>query len=146
MIIENQGEQTTAGAKETAIEMARLMAETRCEDVLVFDIKGLSRVTDYVVIGTGTSERQMHSVSEDVAELGQSMGHGVFRMNQERGSSWMIVDFVDITVHLFEPNTRAFYDLEHLWSDAQRIEWKRDGSATPVSTGRNGSVHLDGKS
>lgn len=108
-----------------AIQIARLLADSRCEDVIALDVQGQSQVTDFVVIGTGTSERQMWSVGAEVANLGKESGHAVFRHNSERASTWTIVDFVDVTVHLFEPNTRAFYDLEHLWPDAVRLNWRR---------------------
>lgn len=119
---------TATEARQFAIEVAQLLADTKCEDVVALDVRGLSQVTSFVVIGTGTSERQMRSVSDDVIELGEGTGHPLFRMNRERSSTWTVVDFVDVTVHLFEPNTRAFYDLDHLWLDAQRLAWKRDGA------------------
>ena len=125
--------ETTAAAidpRKFAIEAARLLADTKCEDVLALDVRGLSQVTSYVVIATGTSDRQMSSVSQDIVELGQATGHPVFRMNRERSCTWTVVDFVDVTVHLFEPNARAFYDLEHLWNDADSVPWKRNGAAS----------------
>ncbi len=116
-------------ARQFAIKAARLLADTKCEDVVALDVRGLSQVTSFVVIATGTSDRQMASVSEDVVELGESSGHPLFRMNRERSSTWTVVDFVDVTIHLFEPNARAFYDLDHLWMDAQAVPWKRNGKA-----------------
>lgn len=127
---------TQAQAEPFAIEAARLMADLKCEDVVVLDVRGLSQVTRFMVIGTGTSERQMHSVSEDLAELGDTNDFPVFRKNDDRASTWTIVDFVDVTAHLFEPNARAFYDLENLWVDAKRVPWQRDGDGRdgrPVS-------------
>lgn len=110
-----------------AIEAARLMADLKCEDVVVMDVRELSQVTKYVVVGTGTSERQLRSVAKSVMELGEEHGHEPFRSNLERSTTWAIVDFVDCTVHLFEANARAFYDLESLWGEAPRVEWTRSG-------------------
>ncbi len=79
----------------------------------------------------------MYSVAEDVAELGEECGHPVFRSARERASNWMVVDFVDVIVHLFEPNSRAYYDLETLWVDAERLKWRREGDelrSTPTSS------------
>ncbi len=115
-------------ARQFAIEVAQLLADTKCEEVVALDVRGFSQVTSFVVIATGTSDRQMRSVSDDVIELGQASGHPLFRINRERSSTWTVVDFVDVTVHLFEPNTRAFYDLDHLWIDAPALPWKRDAS------------------
>jgi len=122
-------ETTAIEARQFAIEVAQLLADTKCEEVAALDVRGLSQVTSFVVIATGTSDRQMRSVSDDVIELGAATGHPLFRINRERSSTWTVVDFVDVTVHLFEPNTRAFYDLDHLWLDAQRLPWKRGESA-----------------
>ncbi len=119
----------TLEARQFAIEAARLLADTKCEEVVALDVRGLSQVTSFVVIATGTSDRQMSSVSDDVVELGESTGHPLFRMNRERSSTWTVVDFVDVTIHLFEPNARAFYDLDHLWMDAEVVPWKRNGAA-----------------
>ncbi|MBL1216977.1 MAG: ribosome silencing factor [Planctomycetes bacterium] len=118
-------EERRAQAEHFAIEAARLIADLKCEDVLVVDVHGLSKVTDYIVIGTGTSARQMHSVAEDIVELAGELGHVVFRANQERGSSWVVIDCVDVTVHMFDTETRAFYDLETLWIDGTRLKWAR---------------------
>ncbi len=118
-------------AESLAIEAARLMSDLKCEEVVVLDVRGFSQVTDYVVIGSGTSARQILSVAEDVGELGDGNGFPVFNSARENVGNWSIVDFVQVTVHLFEPNTRAFYDLEHLFPDARRVDW-RNGRTRPA--------------
>jgi len=110
-----------------AIESARLMADLHCENVVLIDVRRHSQVTQCIVVGSGTSDRQMYSVAEDVAELGSESGHPVFQSSRERSSNWMVIDFVDVIVHIFEPNTRAYYDLESLWVDAKRVRWRRAG-------------------
>lgn len=126
-MVQQLSKEARPNAGAFAIEVARLLADTKCENVAVLDVRGLSQVTGYLVVATGTSDRQMHSVAEDVGELGDEHGFPVFRKNEERASTWTIVDFVDVTVHLMEPNARAFYDIEHLWTDAKRVAWQRDG-------------------
>ena len=101
------------------------MADLHCENVVVLDVRELSQVTKFIVIGSGTSDRQMYSIADDVAEYGQENGHPVFRSSHERSSNWIVIDFVDVIVHIFEPNTRAYYDLESLWIDAVELSWKR---------------------
>lgn len=81
-------------------------------------------MTQFIVVGSGTSDRQMYSVAADVADLGAESDHPVFRSSRERSSNWMVIDFVDVIVHIFEPNTRAYYDLESLWVDAKRVSWR----------------------
>jgi ribosome-associated protein len=108
-----------------AIEAARLVRDDKCEDVLLLDVRELSQVTDFIIIASGTSDRQMHSVLRHVEELGKSRGIPSFRSSADDRSTWLLIDFVDLVVHLFEPNTRAHYDLEMLWGDAPRIAWER---------------------
>lgn len=111
--------------RQLALEAARLCSDDRCTDVIVLDVRDLSQVTDYIVIGTGTSDRQMRAVLDHVEQLGASMGFPVFRVSRDDRDVWLLADFVDVVVHLFEPNARAHYDLEMLWGDAPRAEWKR---------------------
>ena len=115
-----------AEAKAFAKEAARILGDTHCEDVTMLDVGGVSQLCKYVVIGTGTSDRQMKSVGDDV-ELVAKKDYGLMRYGQERDPSvtWLVLDFGDVMVHLFEPATRAHYDLEMLWGDVPKVEWKR---------------------
>ena len=108
-----------------AIDAARTFADDKCEDVVLLDVRGLSQVSDYILIGTGTSDRQMRSAAQDVEHLGAAVSHPPFRTSVDDRSTWIVVDFVDVVAHVFEPNTRAHYDLEMLWADAKRVEWER---------------------
>jgi ribosome-associated protein len=109
-----------------AIEAAQLLRDDKCEDVLVLDLRGRSQITDFFVIGTGTSQRQMRSSGIHVEDLAQERGVAVFSTNLgDRDTSWFILDIAGVVVHLFEAQTRSFYDLEMLWGDAERIDWRR---------------------
>lgn len=103
--------------------VARLLADARCESVLLIDVRGLSQVTDFIVIASGTSERQMRSSVDDLKELGKEMGNPIYRHDGETDAQWVVVDFVNIMTHLLTPEHRVFYDLESLWGDAPRIDW-----------------------
>lgn len=107
------------------VEVARLLHDDKCTDVLVLDVRKLSQVTDYIVIASGTSDRQMRSVLHHVEELGAQRGMNTFRSHTDERATWLLADFVDVVVHLFEPNVRAHYDLEMLWGDAPRLLWER---------------------
>ena len=117
-------------AQDFVVEVARLLSDNKCQDVAVLDLRKLSSVTDFVVIGSGTSDRQMHSAMSHIEALGDKTGFQAFRRNSDDRSTWLITDFVDVIVHLFERNTRAHYDLELLWGDAPRVEWERPGQST----------------
>ncbi|MEM9916291.1 MAG: ribosome silencing factor [Planctomycetota bacterium] len=112
-------------ARAFAVEAARLVSDLRCEDILVFDVTGMSQVTNFIVIATGTSDRQIKSVGGDVADLGQEHGFERYGTDRDGASTWCIVDLVEVMVHLFEPATRGHYDLEMMWGDAPQVKWRR---------------------
>lgn len=113
-------------ARAFAIEAARLVVGLHCEDVLIFDVRGLSPVTKYIVIASGTSDRQIKSVGGDVADLGAEHGFERYGSDRDGASTWMVVDLVEVMVHLFEPVARGHYDLEMMWGDAPQVQWRRE--------------------
>ncbi len=110
--------------KNTVIEIARLMADTKCTNVRVLDLRGVSPMCDYFILGTGTSGRQMKSVADEVAEFASE--HGLRSFGQSTsGENWIAIDLVDAIIHLFSHDARMFYDLDNLWGDADDVDWKR---------------------
>jgi len=108
-------------AKEFAVAAAKIAQERHCTDIVVLDLRGLSPATDYFVIATGTSERQMRTVADEISQAGRERGISRFgRAGYEQGR-WILVDFVDVVVHLFDAEYRDFYDLDHLWGDAEKV-------------------------
>lgn len=126
-------------ARAFALDAARALADDKCTDVLVLDLRGKSQVTDFFVIGSGSSERQMRSSAYDVAKMAKERGLQLYRSNiDEPAQSWIVLDFVDLVVHVFDPATRAYYDLEMLWGDSERLDWSRTATAR-----RNGAASHD---
>jgi ribosome-associated protein len=110
-------------AKAFAVEAARVAADRHCSDIVVLDLKGISPATDYFVIVTGTSDRQMRTVADEICVAAKSKGLGRFgRAGYEQGR-WILLDFIDIVVHIFDSEYRDYYDLELLWGDAKRIDY-----------------------
>lgn len=115
-----------AATRAFAIDAARSLADDKCREIVVLDLQGRSQVTDYFVVATGTSDRQMRSAAFAVSGASKEHGFTLFRSNKdEREQTWIVMDFVDVVVHVFEPNTRAHYDIETLWGEADRIDWTR---------------------
>lgn len=121
----HRGGMDDAGLRRFAMEAARLLDDLHCDDVLLLDVRGLSDVTDYVLIASGTSDRQIKSVGRDIEKLGGQWGLVRFGRDADEATTWLVIDFVDCVVHLFEPTARAFYDLEMMWGDAPRVDWRR---------------------
>ena len=119
-------EKQTAAAAAFAVSAARLLIDRHCEDVLLLDVSTVSQVCDFVLIGTGTSDRQMKSVADELAELGKEAGLPAFRKSIDLGTTWIVTDYITVVTHLFEPQLRAYYDLEDLWSDARCVEIETD--------------------
>jgi ribosome-associated protein len=110
-------------AKVFAIEAARVAAERHCSDIVVLDLRSLSPAADYFVIATGTSDRQMRTVADEISEEAKKQGHQRFgRAGYEQGR-WIVLDFIDVVVHIFDSEYRDYYDLELLWGDAKRINY-----------------------
>lgn len=122
--------------RKLAVEMARIADGDNAEDIVVLDLRGISPVTDYFVICTGSSSRQMRSIADEMTRYGKSIGQGAWHVagRQSGACGWIVLDFVDVVVHLFDADKRAYYDLELIWGEAPRVDWqagrKRRAAAT----------------
>lgn len=121
---DQRSKQEHAALQQFTIEAAQLLRDRYCEDVLIINVQGLSDITDYILLASGTSDRQMKAVAQEVQELAAQAKLERYGREQDDMTSWLVIDFIDVVVHLFEPTTRAHYDLEMLWGDAPRIEWE----------------------
>jgi len=113
-------------SRRLAIEMARTCAENRAYDVAILDLRGLSPVTDFFVVATGTSARQMRGAADHVRRAAAALGQRPFG-SEGYETGWVLIDYVDVVVHLFSEASRSYYDLELLWGDAPRVDWRRGG-------------------
>lgn len=93
------------------------------EDTQVLDVRGLSAVSDYLVITTGTSTPHLKALSDAVAEAIELAGGRLHHIEGDARASWILLDAHAVLVHIFDPVTRRHYDLERLWADARRIPW-----------------------
>jgi ribosome-associated protein len=117
-------------ARDLAIAAARIARDDNCEEIVVLDLRGISPVTDYFVIATGTSDRQMRSVAGDVADHGKAHGQKVWHVAGLDAADWVCMDFVDVVVHLFDQKHRRYYDLELIWGEAPRVDWQGEAGRT----------------
>jgi len=116
-------------SRQFAIDAARLLVNTRCHNVVVMDVTGISPVTDFLIFATGTSARQMKTACDEVQEFGAPRGFQALSAHSDMGN-WTCVDLVDVVVHVFSPESRAYYDLENLWGDGRRVNWQEEFPAT----------------
>jgi ribosome-associated protein len=95
----------------------------------VLDVSRVSPVTDFFVIGTGSSGRQMRSVAEEIESLGTEQSFKPLGRHGHEGEAWLLTDFVDVVLHLFSPEARGYYDLDGLWGDAPQVDWQAGAPA-----------------
>jgi ribosome-associated protein len=117
------------GALQFAVEIARIAHDLKSENVIAFDLRGISSITDFAIIASGTSDRQIRGVADAIMEYGRKVGEKPFGFCGQENAAWVIVDYVDVVLHLFARAYRDYYDLELLWGDAPRIEWTRSETA-----------------
>ncbi|MFN9930759.1 MAG: ribosome silencing factor [bacterium] len=119
----------TPDAEVLPIEIARLLGDLKCTDIVILDVRKLSEVQDFLVLATGTSERQIRAVAHQVKHLVEQRAQSVYRTSSDDQATWVVIDCVDLVVHLFEPNARGYYDLEAMWADAPQLPWQRSTNA-----------------
>ena len=108
----------TANAARRA---ALLCLDNKARDVVMLDLKGVSDMTDFFVIASGTSDTHVRSTAQHVMEELRKEGQRVSHVEGLEQGRWALLDYVDFVVHVFHPKLREFYQLERLWSDATVI-------------------------
>jgi len=112
-------------AAEHAFLCARVAADNKARDVLVLDMRGITPLYDYFVLATGTSRRQLHTIAEEIDAALRAEGEQRLGIEGYDASKWVVQDYGDIVVHLFDRDTRLYYALEDLWADAPHLDWER---------------------
>jgi ribosome-associated protein len=110
---------------ERALLAARTAEENRGTDIAVLDLRELTSLFDYFVIASGTSRRQLHAMSEEIDHaLEDRMGDRRLGIEGYEASRWILLDYGDVVVHLFEPEMRSYYAFEDLWGHAKRVPYQ----------------------
>lgn len=113
---------------QLALAAARVAEENRGKDILVLDLRELTCIFDYFVVATGTSRRQLHAMADEIDRvLCQELGDQRLGLEGYQGSGWVLLDFGNVVVHLFEEEARTFYAIEKLWGEAKRVDWPSAG-------------------
>jgi ribosome-associated protein len=112
-------------ALERAAACARICADNKGKDVLVLDLRGVTTEFDFLVLATGNSRRQLHAMAEEVDAHMQHESEARLGIEGYESSKWIIQDYGDIVVHLFDTFSRDFYRLEDLWAQGKQVDWER---------------------
>jgi ribosome-associated protein len=97
------------------------IGDLKANSVVVLDLRGINDATDFFVIASGTSDAHVRGIADSVLEKLNKQGQHAHHIEGLPGGRWVLLDFVDFVVHLFHPETRSFYQLERLWSDAPEL-------------------------
>lgn len=107
-----------------ACRCAQIADDFRGKDTVVLDLTQITPIVDYFVITTGASPRQLRSLAEEVRQAMKSRKNPPLGVEGDERSSWILQDYGDVVLHAFLPEARGLYDLERLWADAPRVDWK----------------------
>jgi ribosome-associated protein len=116
--IEARARLRVASAEETARRAAAAALDKKAEKVVLVDLRAQSSYADFLVICSGTNERQLEAIAEAVESSLREIGDHPIGTEGTRGGRWVLLDFGDVVVHVFHEDERSYYDLEGLWSDA----------------------------
>jgi ribosome-associated protein len=111
-------------SRDVAVAAARAASGKQAEDIVVLDVSEVIVITDYFVLCTATSSRQVKTVIEAVEEEIRALGVRPVRREGEADAGWWLLDYVDVVVHVFGVEEREYYDLERLWRDAPVVDWE----------------------
>jgi ribosome-associated protein len=106
--------------------IGQIVADRKAIDVVVLDMADASSITDYFLICSGGSERQVQAIADAIAEQAKKAGMTALGIEGYRDGHWILMDYGDVIVHIFSQETRDFYDLEHLWANVPRIDLGRE--------------------
>jgi ribosome-associated protein len=115
-----------SSALHRACLAAKVAADNKGRDILVLDMRSCTPLYDYFVLSTGSSRRQIHTIAEESDAAFRAEGDTRLGIEGYEASKWVVQDYGDVVIHVFDPDTRDYYKLEELWSDAPRVDWERE--------------------
>jgi ribosome-associated protein len=118
---------STSNALAFAQRAAQVAIDNKAQDVVLLDLRGVTDMTDFFLIASGTSDTHVRALGEHIIAELKKEGFPVHHIEGLEKGRWVLLDFVDFVVHLFHPTLRNFYQLERLWADAQEVPLERAG-------------------
>jgi ribosome-associated protein len=114
-------------------------SDKKALDLLVLDLREVANFTDYFIITSGTNTRQVQAIADEVVEQLKKQGTRASRVEGYNTAEWVLVDYGDFIVHVFEDKSRKFYDLERLWREAKRVQLPAELTGGSSSSGSDSS-------
>jgi len=107
---------------ERILQALHAASEKKAIDLVVLDLRDIVSFTDYFVITSGANERQVQAIADGVSDSLKKVGSPAARVEGYKTAEWILLDYGDFIVHVFEQKARSFYDLERLWRESRRVE------------------------
>jgi ribosome-associated protein len=117
-------------SRAVAVAAARAASDKQASRIVVLDVHEPIVITDYFVICTASSARQIRTVIEEIERVSREMGVKPIRREGEGDAGWWLLDYFDVVVHVFSEEDREYYDLERLWRDAPVVDWETTEAAS----------------
>jgi ribosome-associated protein len=112
---------TLPASRDLALAAAKAAADKQASDIAILDVSGILVITDFFVICSAATHRQLRTVIDAIESAAKELGVKPLRREGEADAGWWLLDFFDVVVHVFGEEEREYYDLERLWSDAPRL-------------------------
>ena len=103
--------------KETALLAVNALEDKKAEDIRIIDISEISTIADYFIIADGSNKSQIQAMADNVSEILGRAGINLRQMEGYQNANWILMDFQDVIIHIFDRENRLFYDLERIWRD-----------------------------
>jgi ribosome-associated protein len=116
---------STSNSLALAQRAAQIAIDNKAQDVILLDLRGVTDMTDFFLIASGTSDTHVRSLGENIMLALKKEGSSVHHVEGLEKGRWVLLDFVDFVVHIFHPTLRNFYQLERLWADAEEVPLER---------------------
>ena len=113
-------------ALQRACLAAQTAADNKAQDIAILDLRKVTPIFDFFVIATGTSRRQIHTIVEEIDATMRRVGDTRTGVEGYESSKWVVQDYGDVLVHVFDAETRSYYNLEELWADAVKLDWEQE--------------------
>jgi ribosome-associated protein len=115
----------SALALDLAVRCAHVAEDNKARDIVILDMRAITPLYDFLLLCTGASRRQIHTLAEEIDAVLRGAGEKRTSIEGYEASKWVVQDYGDIVVHVFDPDTRTYYALEDLWADAPKVDWVR---------------------
>ncbi len=114
--------------EEKGLLLSRMLDEKQGEEILLLDVTGICPIAEYLILATAKGQRHAQALADSLLSLAKERGIASLGVEGYQTGAWVLLDFNDVIIHIFQEDLRRFYNIEGLWSEGRRVEW-----SSPVS-------------